>query len=138
MDGYTRLWEGHIRTSGEGRKQHMQVAVDLGGFKKTDDSLKYQGLTTEATILGWVSGSEAVHRGSLRNEQEAALLLDQTTFYAEKGGQVADVGTIQTSTCLTGPCEKFSAITSSKRARWWTAKSCDSISPTTSRSLWAR
>ncbi|HEV8377946.1 MAG TPA: alanine--tRNA ligase [Tepidisphaeraceae bacterium] len=98
MDGYTRLWEGHIRTSGEGRKQHMQVAVDLGGFKKTDDSLKYQGLTTEATILGWVSGSDAVHRGSLRNEQEAALLLDQTTFYAEQGGQVADVGTIQTST----------------------------------------
>src|SRR3954470_9738029 len=98
MDGYTKLWEGHIRTSGEGRKQHMQVAVDLGGFKKTDDSLKYQGLTTEATILGWVAGSEAVHRGSLKSEQEAALLLDQTTFYAEQGGQVGDVGIIQTST----------------------------------------
>jgi alanyl-tRNA synthetase len=98
MEGYTRLWEGHIRTSGEGRKQHMQVAVDLGGFKKTDDSLKYQGLTTEATILGWVIGADAVHHGTLKAEQEAALLLDQTTFYAEQGGQVADVGTIQTAT----------------------------------------
>ena len=65
---------------------------------KTDDSLKYQGLTTEVTILGWVAGSNAVHQGTLRNDEEAAILLDQTTFYGEQGGQVSDIGTIQTAT----------------------------------------
>jgi alanyl-tRNA synthetase len=49
MERYRTLWDEHIRTSGEGRRQHVQVAVDLGSFKKTDDSLKYQGLTTEGT-----------------------------------------------------------------------------------------
>jgi alanyl-tRNA synthetase len=97
-DGYKTLWDAFRRTSGQGRKQHAQVALDLSGFKNTDDSLKYQGLTTEATVLGWISGSDAIHRGSLKNEQEAALLLDQTTFYAEQGGQVGDVGVVQSAT----------------------------------------
>jgi alanyl-tRNA synthetase len=97
MDEYNRLWAQHVEVSGKGRKQHVQVAVDLGGFAKTDDSLKYHGFTTEARILGWVSESGSFHSGKLAEDEHAGILLDRTTFYAEQGGQVGDVGFIQTA-----------------------------------------
>ncbi len=98
MDEYNRLWSQHVEVSGKGRKQHVQVAVDITGFAKTDDSLKYQGLTTEARVLGWVTETDSIRVGKLAEDQQAALLLDRTTFYAEQGGQVSDIGFIQTAT----------------------------------------
>ncbi|MCC7349033.1 MAG: alanine--tRNA ligase [Phycisphaerales bacterium] len=98
LDEYDRLWDEHVKISGKGRKQQSQVAVDLGGFKKTDDSLKYQGFVTEGTVQGWVLENDAVRHGRLNEDQQAAILLDRTTFYAEQGGQAGDVGVIQTAT----------------------------------------
>ena len=94
---YENLWQKHVEVS-KSDKKHIQVAVDLGAFVKTDDSHKYHGLTTEATIVGWVANDQAVTSGRLQEDQEAAVLLDRTTFYAEQGGQVGDMGIIQTST----------------------------------------
>jgi len=98
MGQYERLWADHVKVSGAGRRQHLQVAVDLSGFAPTDDSLKYHGLTTEGTVLGWISQDQPVRQGRLEEDASAALLLDRTTFYAEQGGQVADVGSLQTAT----------------------------------------
>ena len=95
---FDRLWEEHIKVSSHGRKQHVQIAVDLTGIAKTDDSPKYTGFTTEGRILAWASEKEIARTGRLAEDQEAAILLDRTTFYAEQGGQVGDVGTITTST----------------------------------------
>ena len=100
MDEYNRLWAEHVAISGAGRKQHAQVAVDLTAFKPTDDAPKYHGLETHATILGYLTEHEAQRTGHLKEDDQAALLLDRTTFYAEQGGQVGDIGVIQTPTGL--------------------------------------
>ena len=94
---YEKLWEQHVQIS-RSDKKHIQVAVDLTQFAKTDDSHKYHGMTTEGTIIGWIANDQAVNAGRLEEDQVAALLLDRTTFYAEQGGQIGDIGIIQSST----------------------------------------
>jgi alanyl-tRNA synthetase len=79
------------------RKKIVIVAVK-GELPRTDDSPKYGNLTTAATVLGWVKDSMVAGSGSLAGEGEVALLLDRTNFYAEQGGQVADVGAVTTPT----------------------------------------
>ncbi len=98
MEEFNQQWIAHVRVSGEGRKQRAQVAVDLTAFGKTDDSGKYEGFVTEATVLGWATESDVARSGRLEEDAQAAVLLDRTTFYAEQGGQVGDVGHLQTAT----------------------------------------
>ena len=112
MDEYNRLWGQHVEVSGKGRKQHVQVAVDLSSFGKTDDSLKYQGFTNEGRVLGWVANDQAIHTGRLNEDESAALILDRTTFYAEQGGQVGDFGFIQTAT------GRFEVTSTQRKGNW--------------------
>ena len=52
----------------------------------------YDELTTESTVRGIVRGGEV--RGFAGQGEEIELVLDATPFYAEAGGQAADVGLI--------------------------------------------
>jgi alanyl-tRNA synthetase len=65
----------------------------IGEFKEKSEFRGYSELTTEASsVIGilvdgqWV---DIIHGG-----QEAQIILDQTPFYAESGGQIADEGTL--------------------------------------------
>ena len=94
---YAELWDDFVRKSGEGRKKFVISAVQ-GELPKTDDSPKYGGLSATANVAGWVRDNAVETKGRLEAEDEAALLLDRTNFYAEQGGQVGDSGVLTSST----------------------------------------
>ncbi len=94
---YNVLWNEFTEGSGKDRKKLVISAVQ-GELPKTDDSPRYGALSSTATVLGWVRDNVVTRTGRLEAEDEAALLLDRTPFYAEQGGQVGDTGTIVTPT----------------------------------------
>jgi alanyl-tRNA synthetase len=95
--GYEEEMERHRQLSNQGRKKMVITAVS-GTLPKTDDSPKYTGPAAAGKVLGWVRDNAVVNKGQLVEDDEAALLLDRTNFYAEQGGQVGDSGTIATPT----------------------------------------
>ena len=79
-------WAG----SGEAQTDAIwfQLRERLGGT----EFLGYGAEKAEGQILALVRGGEAVERASAG--EEVAIIVNQTPFYAESGGQVADTGTI--------------------------------------------
>jgi alanyl-tRNA synthetase len=60
----------------------------------TEDVHKYRTDRCEATILGWIDAAGFHKQGEIPRDTEVGLVLDQTCFYAEAGGQVGDTGVI--------------------------------------------
>ena len=82
--------------SGSGAKDD-EIALYAEILKETG-STEFVGYTehsTDAEIVAIISGSESVARAT--QHQEVSVLLNQTPFYAESGGQVGDVGTLECS-----------------------------------------
>lgn len=95
--GYQELMDQAKRKAREAQKKHIVTAV-TGELPKTNEEAKYRSGEVTAKLLGWVAGNEVVRQGKLSGEDQVALLVDQSNFYAEAGGQVGDIGTITTPT----------------------------------------
>jgi alanyl-tRNA synthetase len=112
LAGYEKLMEQarEIARSGgktdEGKKLAElppAVLADLAatGAKPTDDSPKYSAEPISAQIVAIWNGSDL---GSspvdAADDEQLAIILDRTNFYAEMGGQVGDTGTLTAPTSL--------------------------------------
>jgi alanyl-tRNA synthetase len=63
----------------------------------TNDAPKYETDRCESKIIGWI-GSEGFRKeGKIDTKADIGIVLEQTCFYAEAGGQVGDIGTIESS-----------------------------------------
>ena len=91
MDGYQRcMTEQKSRARAAGQFRSEQTAT-LNIDSRTEFS-GYDELRDEAKVIALYVGGESVASMSADEQAEAVIVLDQTPFYAESGGQVGDVG----------------------------------------------
>jgi len=106
VEGFERLMEearersraGGAGASCETRALHMDAEavaeLQKRGVQPTDDSLKFERPRATAHVQAIWTGERFVDHLEDSHEEPVALILDRTTFYAEMGGQVGDLGTL--------------------------------------------
>ena len=65
----------------------------LGNIKEPSEFIGYTDLTAESTVLFIIQDGKLVEYA--QEGEEVQVILDQTPFYAESGGQIADHGTLR-------------------------------------------
>lgn len=73
---------------------HVQGGV-LGDIKLASEFIGYDKLETTAKIVAIVQNGELLTEAA--SGEEVQLILDVTPFYAESGGQIADLGTLESA-----------------------------------------
>ena len=114
VDGYEKLMEQakELARSGGKADDATKKLTDLppaalsqleqAGVKPTADAAKYAGKPVTAQVLAIWNGDDLGLSPAAASEDESlAVILDQTNFYAEMGGQVGDAGS------LAGPAGTF-------------------------------
>ncbi len=97
MDGFNQLREEDKIRAREARKALGDLGwagVDLGKEIPETKFVGYEKLVTDAKIVAIVAEDET--QETIGQGADAILVLDETTMYAEMGGQVADHGVIIT------------------------------------------
>ena len=90
-----RMTEQRLRARGDAaRKRALVTVTDVPTISSAFEG--YGGLEADGNIQAILVGGAPVD--AIEPETEAQLLLDRTSFYAEKGGQIGDRGRITTPT----------------------------------------
>jgi alanyl-tRNA synthetase len=76
----------------EGQTSAAPVFADFAEHHAASTFIGYDNEASESSIVGIIFDGEAVEQ--LEGEKACHIILDQTPFYAEMGGQVGDTGTI--------------------------------------------
>ncbi|MBR2586283.1 MAG: alanine--tRNA ligase [Thermoguttaceae bacterium] len=109
-DGFKKEMARHGEISGTGEKNLLFKDDPLDAVKKANNPPEFLGYETlrvdDARVLAILRGGELVDSAD-GTADEVTILLDKTPFYAEKGGQVGDIGTL----C----CDKFRFAVSAAR-----------------------
>ncbi len=97
LESYALLEEEAKELSRKSQTKHAQMAESsvFSEFAKNHEPnifLGYDTLETNASIIGIVRNGKLVE--NLKDGEEGSIILDQTTFYADMGGQSGDQGQI--------------------------------------------
>ncbi len=95
MDGFEKEMEKQRERA---KASHKFELADANGLKagldiESTTFVGYNNLVQKSIILGIIVNNESA--GVIENEQEANLILEETPFYGEMGGQVGDAGEIR-------------------------------------------
>jgi alanyl-tRNA synthetase len=92
--GFEIEMENQRKKSREGREDIVAWAEDVN-FEDIEPTkfLGYEKFETNANVVGIIKNDEFSH--ICGEDEEAGLILDKTVFYAESGGQIADIGFIE-------------------------------------------
>ncbi len=100
QESFAKLMQEQKERAREARKALGDLAwagIDLGLDNTPTKFLGYEESQSEAKVLAVCVGEEV--SGSIAGGESGIIVLDQTPFYAEMGGQVADHGTITMGDC---------------------------------------
>ena len=98
-EGFEREMEDQRSRARSARQDvgSMQVQNEvLGEIKVESEFVGYEHLQTTASVLAIVKEGQLVEEAA--EGEEIQIILDQTPFYAESGGQVADMGILENET----------------------------------------
>lgn len=110
-EGYQKAMDRHSEISGKIADTVMGDFGPIDDLKrevKSTEFTGYQQTESTAIILGLIDGSQRVEKLAVSADPVHQVVLDQTPFYAESGGQVGDTGTI------TGATGKFQVTDTQK------------------------
>ena len=82
--------------AGTGETTDAAIWFDLAEHYGASEFLGYDTQTAEGQVLAIVSGGASVPKAAIG--QSVQVVLNQTPFYAESGGQVGDTGILRTAT----------------------------------------
>ena len=82
-----RAREAHAKQGGIGWEEDVLAGLDI-----EDNFVGYTKTETDTKILAIIKDNEIVD--NILEGQEAVLILEETPFYAESGGQVGDIGNV--------------------------------------------
>ncbi|OQX82210.1 MAG: alanine--tRNA ligase [Candidatus Omnitrophica bacterium 4484_70.1] len=93
-EGFKRLFEERRRLSQEKSKIAKGIFTISSGWKIKTEFVGYENLTLEAEIVKLIKNDQEVE--VLKENEEGVIILEETVFYPESGGQLSDKGEIKT------------------------------------------
>ncbi|MFT8320180.1 MAG: alanine--tRNA ligase [Bacillus sp. (in: firmicutes)] len=100
-DGFEKEMESQRDRARKARQEvdSMQVQSGvLGNIKAESEFVGYDVWTTESKVIALLKNGELADKAEAGDEIQ--FLLDKTPFYAESGGQIADIGTLKSETAF--------------------------------------